>query len=46
MQKSARGYIVTDSFAHGISTRRVRRFTKSFEPGTISGGDTFSAEER
>ncbi|HPS58257.1 MAG TPA: neutral zinc metallopeptidase [Spirochaetota bacterium] len=45
IQKSARGYVVPDSFTHGTSEQRARWFMKGFESGTIAGGDTFSAEE-
>ena len=45
IQKSARGYVVPDSFTHGTSEQRTRWFRKGFESGTIAGGDTFSAEE-
>ncbi|HQP31501.1 MAG TPA: neutral zinc metallopeptidase [Deltaproteobacteria bacterium] len=42
IQKSARGYVVPDSFTHGTSAQRQEWFFKGFESGTIQGGDTFS----
>ncbi len=45
IQKSARGYVVPDSFTHGTSEQRVRWFTKGFNSGNIEDGDTFSAED-
>lgn len=43
IQKSARGYVVPDSFTHGTSAQRQEWFFKGFESGNIREGDTFSA---
>lgn len=42
LQKQYQGYIVPDSFTHGTSEQRMRWFTKGFETGDLSGGDTFA----
>ena len=44
LQKRSQGYVVPDAFTHGSSEQRVRWFKKGFERGTISDGDTFSAQ--
>lgn len=43
IQKSARGYVVPDSFTHGTSAQRQEWFAKGFKSGNIQEGDTFSA---
>ena len=43
IQKSARGYVVPDSFTHGTSAQRQEWFLKGFKSGNIQEGDTFSA---
>lgn len=43
LQKNSTGRVVPDSFTHGTSEQRVRWFTKGFETGDLSQGDTFSA---
>ena len=43
LQKAANGYTVPDSFTHGTSEQRSRWFMKGYQSGTISDGDTFSA---
>jgi len=43
IQKSARGYVVPDSFTHGTSEQRKRWFYKGFNAGDLSGWDTFGA---
>jgi predicted metalloprotease len=43
LQKESQGYIVPDAFTHGTSEQRMRWFTKGFQTGDISQGDTFSA---
>ena len=45
LQKRAQGYVVPDSFTHGTSEQRVRWFTRGYETGDISAGDTFNAKE-
>lgn len=42
LQKQYQGYVVPDSFTHGTSDQRMRWFTKGFETGNLSGGDTFA----
>jgi predicted metalloprotease len=42
LQKQYQGYVVPDSFTHGTSEQRMRWFTKGFEKGDLSGGDTFN----
>ena len=42
LQKQYQGYVVPDSFTHGTSEQRMRWFTKGFETGDLSGGDTFN----
>ena len=42
LQKQYQGYVVPDSFTHGTSEQRMRWFTKGFEIGNLSGGDTFN----
>lgn len=44
LQKAANGYTVPDSFTHGTSEQRSRWFMKGYQSGTISDGDTFSAD--
>jgi uncharacterized protein len=44
LQKQATGRVVPDSFTHGTSAQRVRWFTKGYETGDISQGDTFEAK--
>jgi uncharacterized protein len=41
IQKSARGYVVPDSFTHGTSEQRKSWFSKGFRTGDLSEGDTF-----
>jgi len=45
LQKENQGYVVPDSFTHGTSEQRMRWFTKGFETGDLSGGDTFNTDE-
>jgi len=44
IQNNTQGYIVPDSFTHGTSEQRKRWFSKGFASGSMTGGDTFSAE--
>lgn len=44
IQKAAQGYVVPDSFTHGTSEQRKRWFTKGFQSGNLSEGDTFASE--
>lgn len=43
LQKQSTGRVVPDSFTHGTSEQRIRWFTKGFETGDLSQGDTFNA---
>jgi predicted metalloprotease len=45
LQRSARGYVVPDSFTHGSSEQRVRWFRKGYETGDVRQGDTFNARD-
>ena len=45
LQRQAQGYVVPDSFTHGSSEQRVRWFTRGFETGDVSQGDTFKASD-
>jgi len=44
IQKSARGYVVPDSFTHGTSAQRKEWFYKGFKSGSVKDGDTFGAK--
>ena len=44
IQKQAQGYVVPESFTHGTGEQRVRWFTKGYQSGDMSQGDTFSAK--
>jgi len=45
LQKQARGYVVPESFTHGTSAQRMRWFSRGYQTGDLSEGDTFAAEE-
>ena len=45
LQRSARGYVVPDSFTHGSSEQRVRWFRRGYETGDLRQGDTFNAPD-
>src|SRR5262245_25084728 len=45
LQRSARGYVVPDSFTHGSSEQRVRWFRRGYETGDLSQGDTFKTRD-
>ena len=45
LQRSARGYVVPDSFTHGTSEQRVRWFRRGYETGDLRQGDTFNAPD-
>jgi predicted metalloprotease len=45
LQKSARGYVVPDSFTHGTSAQRKRWFLRGLETGDLDQGNTFAAED-
>ena len=45
IQMEARGYVVPESFTHGTSEQRMRWFSKGYQSGQISDGDTFRARE-
>ena len=45
LQRRSRGYVVPDSFTHGTSEQRVRRFRRGYDTGDIRQGDTFNARE-
>ena len=42
LQKRTQGYVVPDSFYHGTSAQRVKRFKQGFDSGQLSSCDTFS----
>lgn len=42
LQKQSSGRVVPDSFTHGTSEQRMRWFTKGFNTGDLSQGDTFN----
>lgn len=44
IQMQTQGTIVPDSFTHGTSQQRARRFTKGWETGDMNQGDTFSPD--
>jgi hypothetical protein len=37
--------VVPDSFTHGSSAQRVRRFRTGFDTGSLEACDTFAARE-
>jgi hypothetical protein len=43
LQRRSQGEVVPDAFTHGTSAQRVRWFTRGFETGDFSQGDTFAA---
>jgi hypothetical protein len=45
LERQTHGYVVPDSFTHGISEQRVPWFRKGYETGDTSQGDTFRASE-
>ena len=45
IQKRTQGQVEPDSFTHGTSEQRKRWFTKGYNSGDISLGDTFSTSE-
>jgi predicted metalloprotease len=45
LQKQARGVVVPDSFTHGTSAQRVKWFTRGFQTGDMTQGDTFSTND-
>jgi predicted metalloprotease len=45
LQRSARGYVVPDSFTHGTSEQRFRWFRRGYETGDLRQGDTFNAPD-
>jgi len=42
LQKQTQGYVIPDSFNHGTSTQRMKRFKQGFDTGRLSACDTFS----
>jgi uncharacterized protein len=44
LQKQFQGRVTPDSFTHGTSEQRVRWFTKGYNTGDTSQGDTFNTE--
>jgi predicted metalloprotease len=42
LQNRTQGYVVPDSFYHGTSAQRVKRFKQGFDSGQLSSCDTFS----
>ena len=45
LQRSARGYVVPDSFTHGSSEQRARWFRRGYETGDLRQGDTFNTRD-
>lgn len=45
LQRSARGYVVPESFTHGSAAQRVRWFKRGIEAGDLNQCDTFSAKK-
>jgi hypothetical protein len=45
LQRQARGYVTPDSFTHGTSAQRARRFRRGLEQGKLAACDAFSAEQ-
>jgi predicted metalloprotease len=45
LERQTHGYVVPDSFTHGISEQRVPWFRKGYETGDTSQGDNFRASE-
>lgn len=45
LQQQSQGYVVPDSFTHGSSAQRQRWFTRGYESGDVTQGDTFSARQ-
>jgi len=43
LQKQGQGYVVPESFTHGTSAQRVRRFKRGMESGKMSECDTFAS---
>ena len=43
IMRQTQGYVVPDAFTHGTSEQRVRWFSKGFQTGDITQGDTFKA---
>jgi predicted metalloprotease len=43
IQRQQRGYVVPESFTHGTADQRKRWFTRGFQTGDLSQGDTFNA---
>ena len=44
IQKRVQGHVVPDAFTHGTSAQRKSWFTRGFETGDISQGDTFGGK--
>jgi predicted metalloprotease len=42
LQMQSQGYVVPDAFTHGTSEQRMYWFTRGYETGDLSKGDTFS----
>lgn len=45
IMKQTQRYVVPDAFTHGTSEQRVRWFTKGYQTGDITQGDTFNASQ-
>ncbi len=45
LQRRSQGRVVPDAFTHGTSQQRMRWFSRGYETGELSYGDTFSATE-
>ena len=44
LQEESQGYVVPDSFTHGTSAQRQQWFTRGFQTGDITQGDTASVQ--
>lgn len=44
LQMEGQGYVVPDSFTHGTSEQRKRWFTRGYQSGDPSGGNTFGGD--
>lgn len=45
LQRQAQGQVVPDAFTHGTSAQRMRWFSKGFETGDITQGNTFETND-
>ncbi|TWU03629.1 KPN_02809 family neutral zinc metallopeptidase [Neorhodopirellula pilleata] len=45
LQRRSKGYVQPETFNHGTSEQRVRWFSKGFNTGDLTQGDTFGAKQ-